>query len=187
MASPAGNQYVHKACQQMGAWSGLNILVDSCVDFGYKNSIDQPPPTPADNMALQIIVGFGNVTLNLKHLGFFASPLLFHTLAAWFLSQPQVKMLLMLPMVQEWPDTWTAASVHYLWSSPTHTHINTNVQFRITTQWPTVQCHAGLSCILLDCKRNLEYPEGFQGSDDMQTAQRNAPANMKVWTKRQLR
>lgn len=71
MASPAGSQYVHKACQQMGAGSGLNILVDSCVDFGYKNSIDQPPPTPADN-----------ITLNLKPLGFSASPLLFHTLAA---------------------------------------------------------------------------------------------------------
>lgn len=111
MASPAGSQYVHKACQQMGAWSGLNILVDSCVDFGYKNSIDQPPPTPADNMAVQIIVGFGNVTLNLKPLGFGASPLLFHTLAAWFLSQAQVKMLLMLPMVQEWPDTWIVTVV----------------------------------------------------------------------------
>lgn len=100
MASPAGSQYVHKACQQMGAWSGLNILVDSCVDFGYKNSIDQPPPTPADN-----------ITLNLKPLGFGASPLLFHTLAAWFLSQAQVKMLLMLPVVQERPDTWIVTVV----------------------------------------------------------------------------
>ncbi len=79
-------------------------------------------PTPADDMAAQIITDCGNFTLDFKQHGFCASPLFLQTLGPWFpkitfiwkedfgpLSNSPViflhspgKMLLTLSLVQKW-------------------------------------------------------------------------------------
>ncbi len=46
-------------------------------------------PTPADDMAAQIITDCGNITLDLKLHGFCASPLFLQTLGPWFLNEMQ--------------------------------------------------------------------------------------------------
>ncbi len=69
------NQHLHKACQQKEAWSALKLKVDFRKHSG---------PTPADDMAAQIITKCGNFTLDFKQHGFCASPLFLQTLGAWF-------------------------------------------------------------------------------------------------------
>ncbi len=79
-------------------------------------------PTPADDMAAQIITDCGNFTLDFKQHGFCASPLFLQTLGPWFPSEMQNllssekrtldhwvlflhsprKTLLMLSLVQKW-------------------------------------------------------------------------------------
>ncbi len=49
------------------------------VDFGKHSG-----PTPADDMAAQIITNCGNFTLDFKQHGFCASPLFLQTLGPWF-------------------------------------------------------------------------------------------------------
>ena len=46
-------------------------------------------PTPADDMAPQIITDCGNFTLDFKQLGFGASPLFLQTLGPWFPNEMQ--------------------------------------------------------------------------------------------------
>ncbi len=46
-------------------------------------------PTPADDMAAQIITDCGNFTLDFKQHGFYASPLFLQTLGAWFPNEMQ--------------------------------------------------------------------------------------------------
>ncbi len=46
-------------------------------------------PTPADDMADQIITDCGNLTLDLKQHGFCASPLFLQTLGPWFPNEMQ--------------------------------------------------------------------------------------------------
>ncbi len=46
-------------------------------------------PTPADDMAAQIITDCGNFTLNFKQHGFCASPLFLQTLGPWFPNEMQ--------------------------------------------------------------------------------------------------
>ncbi len=46
-------------------------------------------PTPADDMAAQIITACGNFTLDFKIHGFCASPLFFQTLGPWFQNEMQ--------------------------------------------------------------------------------------------------
>ncbi len=79
-------------------------------------------PTPADDMAAQIITDCGNFTLDFKQHGFCASPLFLQTLGPWFPNEMQNllssemrtldhwvlflhspgKTLLMLSLVQKW-------------------------------------------------------------------------------------
>ncbi len=79
-------------------------------------------PTPADDMAAQIITDCGNFTLDFKQHGFCASPLFLQTLGPWFPNEMQNllssekrtldhwvlflhspgKMLLTLSLVQKW-------------------------------------------------------------------------------------
>ncbi len=76
--SPAGklNQHLHKACQQKEAWSALKFSGRwMTVDFRKHSG-----PTPADDMAAQIITDCGNFTLDFKQHGFCASPLFLQTL-----------------------------------------------------------------------------------------------------------
>ncbi len=81
---PAGkwNQHLHKACQQKEAWSALIFpgrWLALTVDFRTHSG-----PTPADDMAAQIITDCGNFTLDFKQHGFCASPLFLQTLGPWF-------------------------------------------------------------------------------------------------------
>ncbi len=103
-------------------------------------------PTPADDIASQIITDCGNLTLDIKQLGLWASPSFLQTLGPWFPNEIQnllssekrtldcclVLLLLspgMMPLmttVAKFLDTsvcgaldaLTPASVHSLWSSP---------------------------------------------------------------------
>ncbi len=79
-------------------------------------------PTPADDMAAQIITDCGNFTMDFKQHGFCASPLFLQTLGPWFPNEMQNllssekrtldhwviflhspgKMLLTLSLVQKW-------------------------------------------------------------------------------------
>ncbi len=82
MPSPAGkwNQHLHKACQQKEAWSALKFPGRWLrVDFRKHSG-----PTPADDMAAQIITDCGNFTLDFKQHGFCASPLFLQTLGLNF-------------------------------------------------------------------------------------------------------
>ncbi len=49
----------------------------------------QSGPTPADDMAAQIITDCGNFTLDFKQHGFCASPLFLQTLGPWFPNEMQ--------------------------------------------------------------------------------------------------
>ncbi len=103
-------------------------------------------PTPADDIAPQIITDCGNLTLDFKQLGLWASPPFLQTLGPWFPNEIQnllssekrtldccLVLLLLSPgktplttTVAKFLDTsvcgaldaLTPASVHSLWSSP---------------------------------------------------------------------
>ncbi len=99
-------------------------------------------PTPADDIAPQIITDCGNLTLDFKQLGLWASPPFLQTLGPWFPNEIQnldfgplvnSPVLLLSPgktplktTVAKFLDTsvcgaldaLTPASVHSLWSSP---------------------------------------------------------------------
>ncbi len=102
-------------------------------------------PTPADDMAAQIITDCGNFTLDFKQHGFCASPLFLQTLGPWFPNEMQnllssekrtldhwatVQFFFSTAQVRcFWRCLWfrsglvalflkTPASVHSLWSSP---------------------------------------------------------------------
>ncbi len=77
-------------------------------------------PIPADDMAPQIITDCGNLTLDFKQLGLWASPPFLQTLGPWFpneiqnlLSSEKRTRLCVVAL-----DALTPASVHSLWSSP---------------------------------------------------------------------
>ncbi len=62
------SRWKHKALQ--------NLLVDGCIDIGLDKHNEA---TPADVTAPQIIIDFGNFTLDFKLLGFCASPVFLQT------------------------------------------------------------------------------------------------------------
>ncbi len=67
-------------------------------------------PTPADDMAAQIITDCGNFTLDLKQRGFCASPLFLQTLGPWFPNE----MLNSLSSEKKTLDHW--ATVQFFFS-----------------------------------------------------------------------
>ncbi len=80
------NQHLHKACQQKEAWSALKFPGRwlRWLDFRKHSG-----PTPADDMAAQIITDCGNFTLDFKQHGFCSSPLFLQTLGPWFPNEMQ--------------------------------------------------------------------------------------------------
>ncbi len=58
-----------------------NVLVNGAVTLVFKK---HNGPTPADDIAPQIITDFGNLTLDFKQLGLWASPPFLQTLGPWF-------------------------------------------------------------------------------------------------------
>ncbi len=67
-------------------------------------------PTPADDMAAQIITDFGNFTLDFKQHGFCASPPFLQTLGPWFPNE----MLILLSSEKRTLDHW--ATVQFFFS-----------------------------------------------------------------------
>ncbi len=63
-----------------------NVLVNGCSDVGLKK---HSGPTPADFFAPQIITDCGNLTLDFKQLGLWASPPFLLTLGPWFPNEIQ--------------------------------------------------------------------------------------------------
>ncbi len=61
-----------------------NFLVNRCRDFKKHNG-----PTPTDDIAPQIITDCGNLTLDFKQLGLWASPPFLQTLGPWFSNEIQ--------------------------------------------------------------------------------------------------
>ncbi len=61
-----------------------NFLVDGCVDCGLQKHTG---PTPADDVAAQIITDCGHFTLDFKQHGFCASPLFLQTQGLWTTEQ----------------------------------------------------------------------------------------------------
>ncbi len=99
------NQHLHKACQQKEAWKCSKMswyMAALTVDFRKHSG-----PTPADDMAAQIITDWGNFTLDFKQHGFCASPLFLQTLGPWF---PNEKLNL-LPSEKRTLDHWATGQL----------------------------------------------------------------------------
>ncbi len=109
VSSPAGkwNQHLHKACQQKEAWSALK-----CPGrwLRWLWTSENTRPTPADDMAAQIITDCGNFTLDFKQHGFCVSPLFLQTLGPWFPNEMQN----LLSSEKRTLDHW--ATVQFLFS-----------------------------------------------------------------------
>ncbi len=63
-----------------------NFLVNGCSDVGFQK---HNGPTPADDIAPQIITDCGNLTLDFMQLGLWASPPFLQTLGPWFPNEIQ--------------------------------------------------------------------------------------------------
>ncbi len=63
-----------------------HFLVNGCSDIGFKK---HNGPTPADDIAPQILTDCGNLTLDFKQLGLWASPPFLQTLGPWFPNEIQ--------------------------------------------------------------------------------------------------
>ncbi len=75
-------------------------------------------PTPADDMAAQIITDCGNFTLDLKQHGFCASPLFLQTLGPWFPNEMQNVLSSEKRTLDHWatvPFFFSTAQVRRLW------------------------------------------------------------------------
>ncbi len=63
-----------------------NFLVNGCSDVGFQK---HNGPTPADDIAHQIITDCGNLTLDFMQLGLWGSPPFLQTLGPWFPNEIQ--------------------------------------------------------------------------------------------------
>ncbi len=75
-------------------------------------------PTPADDMAAQIITDCGNFTLDFKRHGFCASPLFLQTLGPWFPNEMQN----LLSSEKRTLDHWATVQLFFL-HSPGKMHL----------------------------------------------------------------
>ncbi len=130
-------------------------------------------PTPADDMAAQIITDCGNFTLDFKQHGFCASPLFLQTLGPcfqmkckmyfhlkrglWttelFFSTAQVKTLLTLSLVQKWlgspfpEDVWACRLLmHWLQLQSTPCEALTSVWISFAWQYSQACSHPCCLC-----------------------------------------
>ncbi len=75
-------------------------------------------PTPADDMAAQIITDCGNFTLDFKQHGFCASPLFLQTLGPWFPNEMQNLLLSEKRTLDHWATVqffFSTAQVRCFW------------------------------------------------------------------------
>ncbi len=82
--NPAGkwNQHLKK----LVSWSAPKCLCNGCSDVGFQKNNG---PTPADDIAPQIITDCGNLTLDFMQLGLWASPPFLQTQGPWFPNEIQ--------------------------------------------------------------------------------------------------
>ncbi len=93
-----------------------SFLVNGCSDVGFqKNTIG---PTPADDIAPQIITDCGNLTLDFKQLGLWASPPFLQTLWPWFPNEIQNLLSSEKRTLDHWATVqffFSLAQVRRLW------------------------------------------------------------------------
>ncbi len=83
-------------------------------------------PTPADDMAAQIITYCGNFTLDFKQHGFCASPLFLQTLGPWFPNEMQNLLSSEKRTLDHWATVqffFSTAQVRGFWHCNTYTFI----------------------------------------------------------------
>ncbi len=93
-----------------------NFLVNGCSDVGFQKKHNGP--TPADDIAPQIITDCGNLTLDFMQFGLWASPPFLQTLGPWFPNEMQNLLSSEKRTLDHWATVqffFSLAQVRRLW------------------------------------------------------------------------
>ncbi len=150
------------------------------VDFRKHNG-----PTPADDMAAQIITDCGNFTLDFKQHGFCASPLFLQTLGPWFPNEMQNllssekrtldhwvlflhspgKTLLTLSLVQKWLGSTFPEDVWAWWLLMHWLQLQSTPCEALTSVWISFAWLYSQACGHPCCLCTFSYPNSsFQST-----------------------
>ncbi len=142
-------------------------------------------PTPADDMAAQIITDCGNFTLDFKQHGFCASPLFLQTLGPWFLNEMQNllssekrtldhwviflhspgKMLLRFSLVQKWLGSPFPEDVWAWWLLMHWLQLQSTPCEALTSVWISFAWQYSQACSHPCCLCTFSYPNSsFQST-----------------------
>ncbi len=142
-------------------------------------------PTPADDMAAQIITDCGNFTLDFKQHGFCASPLFLQTLGPWFPNEMQNllssekrtldhwvlflhspgKMLLTLSLVQKWLGSPFPEDVWAWWLLMHWLQLQSTPCEALTSVWISFAWQYSQACGHPCCLCTFSYPNSsFQST-----------------------
>ncbi len=142
-------------------------------------------PTPADDMAAQIITECGNFTLDFKQHGFCASPLFLQTLGPWFPNEMQNllssekrtldhwvlflhspgKTLLTLSMVQKWLGSPFPEDVWAWWLLMHWLQLQSTPCEALTSVWISFAWQYSQACSHSCCLCTFSYPKSsFQST-----------------------
>ncbi len=118
VTNPSGkwNQHLWKAGQQKEAWSAPKFL-GKRVQWRWFSK-KHNGPTPADDIASQIVTDCGNLTLDFKQLGLWASPPFLQTLGPWFPNEIQNLLSSEKRTLDHWATVqffYSLAQVRRLW------------------------------------------------------------------------
>ncbi len=142
-------------------------------------------PTPADDMAAQIITDCGNFTLDFKQHGFCASPLFLQTLGPWFPNEMQNllssekrtldhwvlflhspgKTLLTLSLVQKWLGSPFPEDVWAWWLLMHLLQLQSTPCEALTSVWISFAWQYSQACSHSCCLCTFSYPKSsFQST-----------------------
>ncbi len=141
-------------------------------------------PTPADDMAAQIITDCGNFTLDFKQHGFCASPLFLQTLGPWFPNEMQHllssekrtldhwvflhspgKTLLTLSLVQKWLGSPFPEDVWAWWLLMHWLQLQSTPCEALTSVWISFAWQYSQACSHPCCLCTFSYPNSsFQST-----------------------
>ncbi len=142
-------------------------------------------PTPADDMAAQIITDCGNFTLDFKQHGFCASPLFLQTLGPWFPNEMQNllssekrtldhrvlflhspgKTLLTLSLVQKWLGSPFPEDVWAWWLLMHRLQLQSTPCEALTSVWISFAWQYSQACGHPCCLCTFSYPNSsFQST-----------------------
>ncbi len=142
-------------------------------------------PTPADDMAAQIITDCGNFTLDFKQHGFCASPLFLQTLGTWFPNEMQHwlssekrtldhwvlflhspgKTLLTLSLVQKWLGSLFPEDVWAWWLLMHWLQLQSTPCEALTSVWISFAWRYSQACSHPCCLCTFSYPNSsFQST-----------------------